>query len=148
MKLSNSLKNYLMTMTKLHLRPIALAKRNITDSAVRRVMVEAGEYLDDLMVLCRADITTKNPQKVKKYIANFDKVESIMQDVKLRDEMRAFQSPVRGKEIMEVLKLKPGRDVGKIKKAIEDAILDGKIDNTYDSAFDFMMSIKDKVLNY
>ncbi len=146
MKLSNSLKDYLMTMTKLHLRPIALAKRDITDSAVRRVMVEAGEYLDDLMVLCRADITTKNPKKVKKYIANFDKVESLMQNVKLRDEMRAFQSPVRGDEIMEVLALKPGRDVGKIKKSIEDAILDGKIDNTYDAAFDYMMSVKDEVL--
>ena len=98
------------------------------------------------MVLCRADITTKNPKKVKKYIANFDKVESIMQDVQLRDEMRAFQSPVRGEKIMEILSLKPGREVGLIKKSIEDAILDGKIDNTYDDALDYMMSIKDNIL--
>jgi len=146
MKLSNALRDYLMTMTKLHLRPIALAKKDITDSAVRRVMVEAGELLDDLMILCRADITTKNPKKVKKYIANFDKVESIMQDVQLRDEMRAFQSPVRGAEIMEVLSLNPGKKVGLIKKSIEDAILDGKIDNNYAAALDYMMSIKDDIL--
>ena len=146
MKLSNALRDYLMIMTKLHLRPIALAKKNITDSAVRRVMAEAGEFLDDLMILCRADITTKNPKKVKKYIANFDKVESIMQDVQLRDEMRAFQSPVRGEEIMKVLSLKPGREVGLIKKSIEDAILDGKIDNNYDAAYNYMMIIKDDIL--
>ena len=147
MKLSNSLRDYLMLMTKLHLRPIALAKKHITDSAVRRVMVEAGEFLDDLMILCRADITTKNPKKVKKYIANFDKVETIMKDVQLRDEMRAFQSPIRGKEIMDLLSLKPGRKVGLIKKSIENAILDGKIENNYDSAFAYMMSIKNDILN-
>ena len=146
MKLSNNLRNYLMLMTKLHLRPIALAKKNITDKAVRRVMAEAGEHLDDLMVLCRADITTKNPKKVKKYLSNFDKVESIMKDVRLRDEMRKFQSPVRGDEIMKTLKLNPGKEVGIVKKQIEDAILDGKIDNDYDSAFNFMLSIKNQLI--
>jgi tRNA nucleotidyltransferase/poly(A) polymerase len=146
MRLSNHLRDYLMLMTKLHLRPIALAKKEISDSAVRRVMAEAGELIDDLMILCRADITTKNPKKVKRYIANFDKVEILMQDVKLRDEMRAFQSPVRGDVIMNTLKLKPGRDVGIIKKAIEDAILDGDIPNEYDAAFDFMMCVKDEIL--
>ena len=135
-----------MLLTKLHLRPIALAKKEITDSAIRRVMAEAGEHVDDLMILCRADITTKNPKKVSKYMGNFEKVETLMQDVKLRDEMRAFQSPVRGEEIMEVFKLKPGKDVGKIKEAIEEAILEGEIQNEYDAAYTFMMENKDEIL--
>ena len=142
MKLSNHLRDYLMLLTKLHLRPIALAKKEITDSAIRRVMAEAGEYVDDLMILCRADITTKNPKKVSKYMGNFEKVEHLMQDVKLRDEMKAFQSPVRGEEIMKTLKLKPGRQVGQIKEAIEEAILDGEIPNEYEAAYKFMMKIE------
>ena len=142
MKLSNELRDYLMLLTKLHLRPIALAKKEITDSAIRRVMVEAGEEIDDLMTLCRADITTKNPNKVKRYMGNFEKVEKLMQDVKLRDEMRAFQSPVRGEEIMEILKLEPGKKVGIIKKSIEEAILDGEIPNEYQAALDFMMKLE------
>ena len=142
MKLSNDIRDYLMLLTKLHLRPIALAKKEITDSAIRRVMVEAGECIDDLMILCRADITTKNPNKVKKYMGNFEKVETLMKDVKLRDEMRAFQSPIRGKEIMEALNLKPGKKVGQVKKAIEEAILDGKIPNEHDAAHAFMMALK------
>ena len=145
MKLPNHLRDYLMLLTKLHLRPIALAKKEITDSALRRVMAEAGEHIDDLMILCRADITTKNPSKVKKYMGNFEKVEKLMQNVKLRDEMRAFQSPVRGKEIMETLNLNPGKEVGKevgkVKKAIEDAILDGEIPNEHDAAYEFMMEL-------
>ena len=145
MKLSNELRDYLMIMTKLHLRPIALAKSEITDSAVRRVMFEAGEFVDDLMILCRADITTKNPQKVKKYISNFDLVEKLMQDVKLRDEMKSFQSPVRGDVIMHDLKLTEGPLVGKIKKAIEEAILDGEIDNDYESAYQYMLKIHKKM---
>ncbi len=146
MKISNNLRNYLMNMTKLHLRPIALAKRDITDSAIRRLMVEAGDNIDDLMVLCRADITTKNERKIEKYIANFDRVEESMKNVKLRDELRNFQSPVSGKEIMEKLNLKPGKDVGKIKKEIERAILDGEIGNNYEESFSYMMKIKDKIL--
>lgn len=147
MKLGNDLRDYLMLLTKLHLRPIALAKKEITDSAVRRVMVEAGEHIDDLMILCRADITSKNPIKVKRYMGNFERVEALMQDVKMRDEMKAFQSPVRGDEIMKTLQINPGRTVGKIKQAIENAILDGLIENTYDAAFDYMMNIKDEILN-
>ena len=146
MKLSNNLRDYLMNMTKLHLRPIALAKKDITDSAIRRHMVEAGDNIDDLMVLCRADITTKNERKVQKYIANFDRVEESMQNVQLRDELRNFQSPVSGKEIMETLKLKPGKEVGKIKKEIERAILDNEIKNNHQEAFEYMMKIKDKIL--
>ena len=142
MKLSNNLRDYLMLLTKLHLRPIALAKKEITDSAIRRVMAEAGEHVDDLMILCRADITTKNPKKVSKYMGNFERVETLMQDVKLRDEMREFQSPVRGEEIMKIFKLKPGRQVGKIKEAIEEAILDGEIPNEYEAAYKFMMKME------
>ena len=142
MKLSNQLRDFLMLLTKLHLRPITLAMQGITDSAVRRVMVEAGEHIDDLMILCRSDITTKNPKLVKKYMGNFERVEYLMKDVKLRDEMQAFQSPIGGEEIMEVFSLKPGRQVGKIKKTIEEAILDGEIPNEYDAAYAFMMKMK------
>jgi len=94
------------------------------------------------MTLCRADITTKNPKRVKKYMGNFEQVEQLMQDVKLRDELRSFQSPVRGKEIMNVFNLKPGRQVGQIKKIIEEAILDGKIPNEHDAAYEFMIKMK------
>ena len=142
MKLPNSLRDYLMLLTKLHLRPITLAMEGITDSAIRRVMAEAGEHIDGLMTLCRADITTKNPKKVKKYMGNFERVERLMQDVKLRDEMLAFQSPVRGEEIMKAFSLKPGREVGKIKKAIEEAILDGEIPNEHKAAYKFMLKMK------
>jgi len=146
MKLPNELRDYLMTLTKLHLRPIALAKKNISDKAVRRVMYEAGEYIDDLMILCRADITTKDPKKIRKYMSNFERVEALMQDVKLRDEMRAFKSPVDGHIIMKAFDLKEGKLVGLFKKHIEDAILDCKINNDYESAYKYMFEIKDKIL--
>jgi hypothetical protein len=146
MKLSNELKDYLKKLTLLHLRPIALAKKEITDSAIRRVMVAAGEDLDDLLTLCRADITTKNPRRVKKYMGNFERVETKMKDVYERDSLKAFQSPVRGEEIMAECGLKEGRVVGLIKKAIEDAILDEKIDNTYEAAFAYFIEIKDRII--
>ena len=141
MKLSNELTDYLCKLIKLHLRPISLAMKGVTDSAIRRLIVEAGDDIDDLMVLCRADITTKNKHKIKKYLNNFARVEELVKNVRLRDELRAFQSPVRGKEIMEKFNLSPGKDVGKIKKAIEDAILDGEIDNDYNQAWEFMMKL-------
>jgi len=144
MKLSNDLKEYLMLLTKLHLRPIALAKKGISDSAIRRVMYEAGEHIDDLMILCRADITTKNPKKIKKYLTNFERVETLMKDVIMRDEMKAFKSPVDGNKIMETLNLKEGKKVGMIKEDIENAILDEVIPNTYEDAYQYMMKIKDK----
>ena len=146
MKLSNELRDYLMVLTKLHLRPIALAKKEISDSAVRRVMFEAGEFIDDLMILCRADITTKNPHKIKKYMNNFERVDMLMKNVKMKDEMKAFQSPVKGREIMKTFSLSEGKIVGRIKKAIEDAILDEKIPNTYDDAHAYMMKIKDQFI--
>ena len=144
MKLSNSLKEYLKKLTLLHLRPIALAKKEISDSAIRRLMVAAGDDVIDLLTLCRADITTKNPNKIKKYLSNFERVESKMSDVSERDKMKAFQSPVRGKEIMKILNLEPGKTVGKIKSEIEEAILDGKIENSYDKALEYLMSIKNR----
>jgi len=147
MKLPNDLRDYLMVLTKLHLRPIALAKEEITDSAIRRLMYEAGDYVDDLMILCRADITTKNPVKIKKYMKNFERVEQLMSDVKTRDEMKSFKSPVDGYEIMKTLKLKEGIKVGIIKREIEKAILDNAIGNNHDEAFKFMMDIKDDILN-
>jgi len=146
MKLSNELKDYLMLLTKLHLRPIALAKKEISDSAVRRVMFEAGDHIEDLMKLCRADITTKNPKKLKKYMNNFERVEQLMENVKMKDEMKAFKSPIDGNVIMKTLSLKEGKYIGKIKKNIEDAILDGNIQNTYDAAFEYMMQIKDEII--
>jgi len=146
MKLSKELRDYLMNMTKLHLRPIALAKKNITDSAIRRLMVESGENIDDLMILCRADITTKNQKKVAKYINNFNRVEESMQNVKLRDELRNFQSPVNGIEIMKLLNLEAGQKIGEVKKYIEEAILNGDIENTYDDALEFLLKNKNKFI--
>lgn len=144
MKLSNELKDYLKKLTLLHLRPIALAKKEITDSAIRRVMVAAGDDIDDLLTLCRADITTKNPERTRKYMGNFERVEAKMLDVKERDAFREFQSPVRGNEIMEVCGIKEGKVVGQIKLAIEEAILDDEIENTYEAAYAYFMKIKDK----
>ena len=147
MKLSNNLGEFLKKMTLLHLRPIALAKKDVTDSAVRRLMVAAGVYIDDLMILCRADITTKNPNKVNKYMKNFERVDSLMKDVKERDLFSQFQSPVRGTEIMEICNLKEGKKIGELKKAIEEAILDGKIDNNHDDALSYLYQIKDKFIS-
>ena len=146
MKLSNELRDYLMLLTKLHLRPIALAKKDISDSAIRRLMFEAEEHIDDLMILCRADITTKNRKKIKKYMDNFERVEQLMGDVAMRDEMKTFKSPIDGNEIMKKLKIKEGKSVGLIKTEIENAILDEVIPNTYESAFNYMMKIKKKYL--
>lgn len=146
MKLSNELKDYLKKLTLLHLRPIVLVKDVVTDSAVRRLMAAAGDFLDDLMILCRADITTKNPKRVKQYLRNFEKVEEKMDNVAERDAMKAFQSPVRGAEIMAICGLTEGRKVGEIKEAIEEAILDGKIENTYEAAKDYLMEIKNDFL--
>ena len=146
MKLSNKLKKYLQLMTKLHLRPIALVKDNITDSAIRRLMVEAGDHIDDLMMLCRADITTKNEMKIKKYRSNFERVEKLMHDVITRDQMKSFQSPVKGKDIMRELNIQPCKQIGDIKEMIEEAILEGTIKNTYDDAFKYMLTIKDTIL--
>ena len=147
LKLPNELRDYLKKLTLLHLRPIAIVNSEVTDSAIRRVIVAAGDEIDDLMTLCRADITTRNPNRVKKYLQNFEIVESKMSNVEERDALRAFQSPVRGKEIMESCGLSEGKEVGKIKQAIEEAILNGDIENEYEAAKEYMFKIKDEILS-
>ena len=146
MKLPLHQLEYIQKLVRLHLRPIALAKEEVTDSAIRRFVVNAGEDLEDLIVLCRADITSKNPIKVEKYLGNYERVMQKVRDVKERDQLREFQSPVRGEEIMQICNLKPSRKVGEIKTAIEDAILDGKIGNNYEEAFKYLIEIKDQFL--
>ena len=147
MKLSNKLKNYIKKLTLLHLRPIALVKDVVTDSAVRRLMVAAGDDLEDLMLLCRADITTKNPRRVEKYMKNFVKVEQKMGNVIEKDSMKKFQSPVRGNEIMSVCGISEGKVVGRIKNAIEEAIIEGKIDNNHEDALKYLENIKNEYVN-
>jgi len=146
MKLPLHQLEYIQKLVRLHLRPIALAKEEVTDSAIRRFVVDAGEDLEELIILCRADITSKNPIKVEKYLGNYERVMQKVRDVKERDQLRAFQSPVRGEEIMQICNLKPSKKVGEIKTAIEEAILDGKIGNNYDEAYKYLMIIKDQFL--
>lgn len=147
MRLSRHLKEYIQKLIRLHLRPIFLAREGVTDSAVRRLIVQAGEELDDLILLCRADITSGNLRRVKKHLQNFDLVMARVQEVREKDALRKFQSPVRGDEIMKICHLNPGPVVGKIKKAIEDAILDGKINNEYEEALNYLYKIKDDFLS-
>ncbi len=142
MKFSKSTRDFITKLTLLHLRPISLAKKDVTDSAIRRLIVDAGEEIDDLMKLCRADITTKNPKNITKYLGNFDRVEKRMNEVIEIDKLKAFQSPVRGDEIMKMFDLSPGKEVGKIKTMVEDAIINGEIKNDYSSAMSFLDQIK------
>ncbi len=146
MKLPLHQLEYVQKLIRLHLRPIALANEEVTDSAIRRFVVQAGEDLEDLIILCRADITSKNPIKVEKYLGNYERVMQKVRDVKERDKLREFQSPVRGEEIMQICNLKPSRKVGEIKTAIEEAILDGKIGNNYEEAYKYLMEIKGQFL--
>ncbi len=132
-------------LVKLHLRPIALVNDRVTDSALRRLLFEAGDDLDDLLLLCRADITSKNMDKVKRYLGNFSKVEKKLKDVEERDKVKNFQPPISGEEIMSHFAIKPGRDVGVIKEEIKEAILEGKIRNNYQEAFDLMIEIGEKI---
>jgi len=147
LKLPLSHLHYVENLVRLHLRPIALVNEQVTDSAIRRLIVAAGEDLDDLITLCRADITSKNPQKVKKYLNNYEKVMQKVIDVREKDELRAFQSPVHGDEIMKVCNLTPSKKVGEIKSAIEEAILNGTIANNYEEAYQYLLKLKNDMEN-
>ncbi len=136
----------LTKLVSLHMRPVNLADEGVTDSAIRRLMVESGDDLDALLTLGRADITTANSSLLSRFLANFDEIEARIGDVEARDKMRRFHSPLRGDEIMALLGLTPGPMVGALKERVEDAILNGEIPFDPDAARDFLFKIKDEVL--
>ncbi len=126
-------------LVKLHLRPIALTKESITDSAVRRLIFDTGEDLDDLMILCKSDITTKNKKKEQRFQANLVNVEKNIAEVEERDRIRNWQPPISGDDIMKLFGIGPSREIGTIKTALKDAILDGHVNNEYDDAYNFVL---------
>lgn len=135
----NEKMRYVRNLVRLHLRPIALSKETITDSAMRRLLVESGPDFEGLMILCRADITSKNPDKVKRYLRNFDVLEKKLEELEERDKLREFQPVITGEMIMKAFGLKPSREIGVIKEAVREAILEGSIPNELEPAYAFML---------